>query len=702
MEFYLRKGNWNCGSESSSLSHSDKRYGWEDEVNSQGELFYVQHYPFPADVNEPCNQSVLPADDSNDKDSPGIFGRLMRRRSSRRSFKRKDNSKLDSNLPGSSSVADQLPLPEVLEKGAEDIETVNIYMKIDFSNIKAIGRRATAVETFLGLKIMFYDTKIIILDLIPNGPAFYLQTAFQKGDCLHSINGILVTSENIEQYLRNISFSKEIKEVVLTVHRVKSSKKKVEVPKTQLSPEQEDCELEGFGVLFANIGTRGGSNDSSISADDIIFSYSTEGNMLSSIRGTFLTLLHLLPSLGAGQPISTSVISNGLLVHIIYTRKEDDVMFLALPDSRISLKECYWINANVVRCLEFTFQTVSRCFRNERNANSLQKFFHALFKRLYNRKKNLGEFFCEFESLLPAAHRLVLPHHIYVQIDDALNELEANDIEIYEDQRLYSIIGSCYFYKGYKVCSHLAKEDLVDVMSLCKQSDILGLMRAGVSELVFWKEAYPSSVGRGLGPHAAAPYSLLPASWFLLIVAKDQNFLFVLLESANHTVRTLQKSGPDVAYIEEALATLKHIIKIGIPGVANKLLKTKDAPKPATNYSPVSVENNLHTSYSETTLNKQHSLSYRSLDISHLPRSRSNINLVSTSSGFCNDSLSSDDCPPVIGRRAERELAMETVSRASDVSDDSDWNKDYKSYAKGHSHDLEGTEVNVQLKWQNW
>lgn len=39
------------------------------------------------------------------------------------------------------------------------------------------------------------------------------------------------------------------------------------------------------------------------------------------------------------------------------------------------------------------------------------------------------------------------------------------------------------------------------------------------------------------------------------------------------------------------------------------------------------------------------------------------------------ESVSSDDCAPVIGRRAERELAMETLSRASDFSDDSDVNK---------------------------
>ena len=44
----------------------------------------------------------------------GIFGRLIRRRSSRRSLKRKDNIKASSNVLGSSSMENQLP--EVLEK----------------------------------------------------------------------------------------------------------------------------------------------------------------------------------------------------------------------------------------------------------------------------------------------------------------------------------------------------------------------------------------------------------------------------------------------------------------------------------------------------------------------------------------------------------------------------------------------------------
>lgn len=35
------------------------------------------------------------------------------------------------------------------------------------------------------------------------------------GDWLHSINGIIMTPDNIESYLRNISFSKEVKEVFI-------------------------------------------------------------------------------------------------------------------------------------------------------------------------------------------------------------------------------------------------------------------------------------------------------------------------------------------------------------------------------------------------------------------------------------------------------------------------------------------------------
>lgn len=535
--------------------------------------------------------------------------------------------------------------------------------------MKIIGRRATAVETFLGLKVVDYGNQIIINDVIPNSPAYYIQSAFRKGDWLHSINGILMTPENIENYLRNISFSKEVKEVVLTVQRVKPVSK-CEPLVTSALNEQEDYEIEGFGILFIRLGR----NSEGTSSEDIVFSYPSEGNVITPIRGAFLTLLHLLPSLGANQPISSTFIGKEQLVNVLYTKKDDGVLLLAMPDSRISLKEFRWVNAEVVRCLLFTFQSLSRCFSTERNINSLNKFFHALFKRVIHRQMDSSETQYEFESLLPCASSLLVSHEIYVQVDDALNELEANDVEGYEEQRLFNIVGSCYFYKGYNICSHLGKQDLIDIMSLCRQSDILGFMRGGVSDLVFWKEVFPASVNRG-ATNIHAPYSLLPASWFLLIVAKDHNFLFVLLESGGYTLRPLQKPGPDVSYVEEALATLKHIIKIGIPQVVNKLIKQNDdLPKPLLSNSSSFTEHSLLSSplSEQLSLNKQHSLSYRSLDGSQLARSRSNINVIAPS-GY--DSLSSDDCAPVIGRRAERELVMETLSRVSDISDDSDWNK---------------------------
>ncbi|KDR23314.1 PDZ domain-containing protein 6 [Zootermopsis nevadensis] len=290
-----------------------------------------------------------------------------------------------------------------------------------------------------------------------------------------------------------------------------------------------------------------------------------QSNTLCSARGAFMTLQHLLPDVAPSPPVSSTVLLRGELTHVVCTAQGKEVMLLALPHSRCPLREAVQVTADLVHSLQFNYQTLSRAFTNEEYHPALDHFFSLFFARLLSSglwpsaqqsvflqdisTKAADPAPAQFEDLLPAAHWVPLPRETQVQLDEALSELESNDFgDLSEDstgcQRLYTIIGTCFYHKGYLLASHLARTDLVDVHTFCRQQGLLHLGRSEpVRSLVLWREVFPASCNRGLSetvPTTTSPYQLPQGRWFLLIVGKGQEMLVVLLESGGCTVRYVQ------------------------------------------------------------------------------------------------------------------------------------------------------------------
>ena len=88
-----------------------------------------------------------------------------------------------------------------------------------------------------------------------------------------------------------------------------------------------------------------------------------------------------------------------------------------------------------------------------------------------------------------------------------------------------------FFFQGYLLASHLARSDLVDVHTFCRQQGLLHLGRSEpVRSLVVWREVFPASCNRGLAdpvvphpPTTTTPYQPPQGRWFLLIVGKVTN-----------------------------------------------------------------------------------------------------------------------------------------------------------------------------------
>lgn len=119
-------------------------------------------------------------------------------------------------------------------------------------------------------------------------------------------------------------------------------------------------------------------------------------------------------------------------------------MYILFNILSCSLEEAVNFSADVVRTLEFTYQSLTKCFTLPENHSSLDHFFVLIFQRLLNIKtyvNNIGSTdqcieisndiesmeSYKFRSTFSVANFIELSRDAQIQIDAALSEMEAMD-----------------------------------------------------------------------------------------------------------------------------------------------------------------------------------------------------------------------------------------------------------------------------------
>ncbi|XP_069695408.1 protein inturned isoform X2 [Periplaneta americana] len=718
----------------------------------------------------------------------GKLVQLIRRRNSKRRFhKTVATTGMENQATQTQCEVSQIrasTINKVTFQDWQEGEVREVSISVDPRGRHNLGRRATLCETLLGLVISTFadGTRIMVAGFIPNGEAIK-HRSIKIGDWLRNVDEQEVTFQNIDSILANITTPGKVElklqrvagcdvTAQLSVEGPAKGVQQSELVKQLLGTSGEDelsCVLRDLpvGVLYLTQEglTEGGPED-----QGVLYCYPppVQKNTLGTARGAFLTLYHLMPDLAPSPLVSSSIILHGQLTHVIYTPQGKELMLLAVPDNRSPLREAVQVTADLVRNLQFNYKTLTSAFTNPDNRPALDHFFSLFFARLLSSglwpsaqqsvllqdisTKAAHPAPAQFEDLLPAAHWVPLPREVQVQIDEALSELEANDFgDLSEDssgcQRLYTIIGTCVYHKGYLLASHLARADLVDVHTFCRQQGLLHLGRTEpVRSLVLWREVFPASCNRGLAeqvvpytPTTTSPYQPPQGRWFLLIVGKGQEMLVVLLESGGCTVRPEGSTGPDICYVEQAQDTLAFIQKLGIQTIAAKWLASGPRPQvvspeliPARKISPRRTDNLLgFVRSAESSTPTKHASQGSGSSVSHgSPVSKKPVEVTSilkrrtspdrglgfAASGFSlqgstsEDSASqaasvvsevSDEAAPILGRRVERERGSHrgsdtsaTPSRLtdshSDHSDDSD--SDWEAqHNQNHQRSLNST-----------
>ncbi|GIY09665.1 protein inturned [Caerostris extrusa] len=199
-------------------------------------------------------------------------------------------------------------------------------------------------------------------------------------------------------------------------------------------------------------------------------------------------------------------------------------------------------------------------------------FKHYLSK--YSKRKNF--FDSHLLEILPSVHWLPLPIDLKTEIDDILSELESSDFGSSSEgfdgnQRIYSILGSCLFYKGYLLSNHLPKNDLLDIYLFLHYKHLLSLTKhQAVSEIIIWNEVFPSQRQEPYYPDS--DFIEVQGRWFMLIVAMNHCILSVILEAGGCSLIAEGHPPPEPFYVEEVQNTLIILHDCGMTSAVEKVM----------------------------------------------------------------------------------------------------------------------------------
>ncbi|XP_074849435.1 protein inturned isoform X4 [Carettochelys insculpta] len=320
--------------------------------------------------------------------------------------------------------------------------------------------------------------------------------------------------------------------------------------------------------------------DSETSKDEqeILYHYpiSEASQKLKSVRGIFLTLCDMLENVTGAHIIRySSLFLCGKLVQVVYCKESDKLLVIGLPAESVPLSQLRNMITDVVRTLRFMYGSLDSAFCQVENISCLDHFFNLFFQRAIQPARlnsNASPSVQQYDNCsallldnLPAVRWLTLPEEIKMEIDTALSDLEAVDFaelseDYYDMRRLYIILGSCLFYKGYLIGNHLPKEDLIDIALYSRHYCLLPLAaEQRIGQLVIWREVFPH---HHLEPSEASDVTVYrepEARYFLLIVGLRHFMLCVLLEAGGCTSKAIGNPGPDCIYVDQVKATILHL-----------------------------------------------------------------------------------------------------------------------------------------------
>uniref|UniRef100_A0A8C6GRQ0 Protein inturned n=1 Tax=Mus spicilegus TaxID=10103 RepID=A0A8C6GRQ0_MUSSI len=622
-------GASSLGSYSSASSDIDVEPEWLDSVQKNGELFYLE-------LSEDEEESLLPEtqtanhvnhvrfsdkeviieeDDSRErKKSEPKLRRFTKILKSKSLLPRRHHKKNSSNN-GPVSILKHQSTQKTGVTVQQRYKDVTVY--INPKKLTAIKAREQVklLEVLVGI---IHQTKrswkrsakqadgerLVVHGLLPGGSAMKSGQVL-VGDVLVAVNDVDVTSENIERVLSCIPGPMQVKLTFENAYAVKRETAQPQKKKAQSSTQDLVkllCGSEADAVQHSTLSiphismylTLQLQSEAAREEQEILYHYpvSEASQKLKSVRGIFLTLCDMLESVTGTQVTSSSLHLNGKQIHVAYLKESDKLLLIGLPAEEVPLPQLRNMIEDVAQTLKFMYGSLDSAFCQVENAPRLDHFFSLFFERALRPGKlhlsgspSAQQYAAASAVLLdnlPGVRWLVLPQELKVELDTALSDLEAADFEelsedYYDMRRLYTILGSSLFYKGYMVCSHLPKDDVIEIAAYCRQHCLLPLAaKQRIGQLIIWREVFPRHHLQPPSDSDPEAFQEPEGRYFLLIVGLRHYLLCVLLEAGGCASKATGNPGPDCIYVDQVRATLHQLE--GVDSRIEEQLATSPGP----------------------------------------------------------------------------------------------------------------------------
>ncbi|XP_008141605.2 protein inturned [Eptesicus fuscus] len=599
---------------SASSDYDDLEPEWLDSVQKNGQLFYLElsegeeesllpETPVVNHVRFSENEIIIEEDDYKEgkKYEPKLkrFTKILR---SRKLLPKRHNKK-KSNDSGPVSILKHQSNQKTGVIVQQRYKDVTVYVNPKKLTVTKAKEQLRLLEVLVGI---IHQTKwswrrtgkqaggerLVVHGLLPGGSAMKSGQVL-IGDVLVAVNDVDVTSENIERVLSCIPGPMQVKLTLENAYAVK---------KESTQPRQKNAQSKTEGDLVKLLwGEEIGGNqqnvlntphmvmyltlelDSETSKEEqeILYHYpvSDASQKLKSVRGIFLTLCDMLENVTGTQVTSSSLLLNGKQIHVAYWKESDKLLLIGLPAEEVPLPQLRSMIENVAQTLKFMYGSLDGAFCQVENVPRLDHFFELFFQRalqpatLHGRASPSAQQYEASSAVLldnlPGVRWLTLPQEIKMELDTALSDLEAADFaelseDYYDMRRLYTILGSSLFYKGYLICSHLPKDDLIDIAVYCRHYGLLPLAaKQRIGQLIIWREVFPR---HHLQPSTDANTEVFQepeGRYFLLIVGWRHYMLCVLLEAGGCSSKAIGNPGPDCIYVDQVKTTLHQLEGVG-------------------------------------------------------------------------------------------------------------------------------------------
>ncbi|KAM3964976.1 inturned planar cell polarity protein [Aphomia sociella] len=566
--------DWTNSSNDSKYSDSESSVPeWDSDVGEDGELVYIKIKV----NNDPLEDTQAPLlENCETFKLRNNFKRSSTRRSTKgRIFKALKVHKVKNVDHNSGKKKEQVNSLSHTIKQLEDDKSIVVQVS---KNMIFNSEKNCEIEKLFGLSLETHpDGKTLVVeDFLIEAYAIY-NPRVKKGFYLHKVNGIEVNSYNINNVLQRITedpyspkLTFQVPKEDLNVDFIKLLKSKNVIDNSVIQLLRDSM----CSVLYicCNDIEYHSNNDKGV-----LYCYPRpyNQNFLYSTRGAYVTLCHLSPkSLGTSEPTTSTVLHNDTLINVTYTTHYNDLLLISFPNKHLDLCASKKVITDIVRMLEFLYGSLKSCFTKPNNVDKLDGLFCRMFVALHctmnkqSAKANLSNSISNVEDLL-GAHAVTLPLDVRVQVDDAITELEAADYREWTDdvenfQRLYTVIGSCLYYSGHLLSSHLQDEDLKEINAYLKLNGILRLgVEKELEKLVIWREVFINE-HRKLNQNDNNESRIPDGRWFLLVVGKGRFILATLMEAGGCTEDAVGVTPPSPFYVEECESCLELLYEVGL------------------------------------------------------------------------------------------------------------------------------------------